>query len=167
MASWRIQTCQYLEEAFPPCKELFSDCAATFEQTYKPLIKNLNTASVIELSELFEDFCKLARRLWRLRTNIKVQELGDESLRQFQVMSANMEAHSTVKLLSGDKRLDGRPICMVVSPRIVSEPIEAKRTGSVKAVIWSAAQVWVSNEKAPYEAQEALKAGMMHLYGYM
>ena len=146
--AWRIQTCQYLEKAFPPSSEAFLRHAQIFTRNCRALIGTLDGEMTAELAGLFGHFCGLAQRLWKLRTNIRVQELGDESLRKFEVMFAGMEAHPTVGLLHGDKRLDGRPICVVVRPRIVSEPIDAKpvRGGGMNGIVWSAAQVWVSSE---------------------
>ncbi|KAF4333496.1 hypothetical protein FBEOM_12678 [Fusarium beomiforme] len=147
--TWRIQTCQYLEQAFPPHKQALQSCAETFAKTYELLIEPLDGESFTQLTKLFEDTCSLALRLWKLRTNIKIQDLRDDTLHRFQSMFGDMEAHPTVRLLKGDKRFDGRPICVVVRPRIVSEPVEAEGRG--RGIVWSPAQVWVSNwEDAGY-----------------
>ncbi|KAG9495762.1 hypothetical protein J7337_012320 [Fusarium musae] len=147
--TWRIQTCQYLEHAFPPHKQGLQACAEGFAKTYEPLIEPLDRESLTQLTKLFETTCSLALRLWKLRTNIRIEALGDATLHQFQSMFGDMEAHPTVGLLKGDKRFDGRPICVVVRPRIVSEPVESENRG--RGIVWSPAQVWVSNwEDAGY-----------------
>ncbi|KAF5552877.1 hypothetical protein FMEXI_2657 [Fusarium mexicanum] len=147
--TWRIQTCQYLEQAFPPHKQGLQACAEGFAKTFKPLIEPLDRESLMQLTKLFETTCSLALRLWKLRTNIRTEALGDATLHRFQSMFGDMEAHPTVGLLKGDKRFDGRPICVVVRPRIVSEPVESKSRG--RGIVWSPAQVWVSNwEDAGY-----------------
>ncbi|KAG5745423.1 hypothetical protein H9Q69_012348 [Fusarium xylarioides] len=147
--TWRIQTCQYIEQAFPPHKEGLQACAEGFVRTYEPLIEPLDRESLTQLTKLFETTCSLALRLWKLRTNIRIEALGDATLHRFQSMFGDMEAHPTVGLLKGDKRFDGRPICVVVRPRIVSEPVESENRG--RGIVWSPAQVWVSNwEDAGY-----------------
>ncbi|KAF9765175.1 hypothetical protein IL306_002585 [Fusarium sp. DS 682] len=144
-ATWRIQTCQYLEQAFPPHKQALQSCAENFAKTYEPLIEPLDETSLMQLTKLFEKTCSLALRIWKLRTNIKIQELGDDTLQRFQSMFGDMEAHPAVGLPKGDKRFDGRPICVVVYPRIVSEPVESGDRG--RGIVWSQAQVWVSNSQ--------------------
>ncbi|KAF5981276.1 hypothetical protein FBULB1_4842 [Fusarium bulbicola] len=147
--TWRIQTCQYLEQAFPPHKQGLQACAEGFAKTFEPLIEPLDRESLTQLTKLFETTCSLALRLWKLRTNIRTEALGDATLHRFQSMFGDMEAHPTVGLLKGDKRFDGRPICVVVRPRIVSEPVESESRG--RGIVWSPAQVWVSNwEDAGY-----------------
>ncbi|EMT74227.1 hypothetical protein FOC4_g10002708 [Fusarium odoratissimum] len=147
--TWRIQTCQYLEQAFPPHKQALQTCAENFAKAYQPLIEPLDRESLTQLTKLFETTCSLALRLWKLRTNIRIEALGDATLHRFQSMFGDMEAHPTVGLLKGDKRFDGRPICVVVRPRIVSEPVESENRG--RGIVWSPAQVWVSNwEDAGY-----------------
>ncbi|KAF4960364.1 hypothetical protein FGADI_1011 [Fusarium gaditjirri] len=147
--TWRIQTCQYLEQAFPPRRQALQACAEGFAKTYEPLIEPLDRESLTQLTKLFETTCSLALRLWRLRTNIRIETLGDATLHRFQSMFGDMEAHPAVGLLKGDKRFDGRPICVVVRPRIVSEPVESESRG--RGIVWSPAQVWVSNwEDAGY-----------------
>ncbi|KAF5669336.1 hypothetical protein FCIRC_9279 [Fusarium circinatum] len=147
--TWRIQTCQYLEQAFPPHKQALQACAEGFAKTCEPLIEPLDRESLTQLTKLFETTCSLALRLWKLRTNIRIEALGDATLHRFQSMFGDMEAHPTVGLLKGDKRFDGRPICVVVRPRIVSEPVESESRG--RGIVWSPAQVWVSNwEDAGY-----------------
>ncbi|ENH73323.1 hypothetical protein FOC1_g10008808 [Fusarium oxysporum f. sp. cubense race 1] len=147
--TWRIQTCQYLEQAFPPQKQALQTCAENFAKAYQPLIEPLDRESLTQLTKLFETTCSLALRLWKLRTNIRIEALGDATLHRFQSMFGDMEAHPTVGLLKGDKRFDGRPICVVVRPRIVSEPVESENRG--RGIVWSPAQVWVSNwEDAGY-----------------
>ncbi|KAI7762554.1 hypothetical protein LZL87_008900 [Fusarium oxysporum] len=147
--TWRIQTCQYLEQAFPPQKQALQTCAEGFAKTFQPLIEPLDRESLTHLTKLFETTCSLALRLWKLRTNIRIEALGDATLHRFQSMFGDMEAHPAVGLLKGDKRFDGRPICVVVRPRIVSEPVESENRG--RGIVWSPAQVWVSNwEDAGY-----------------
>ncbi|KAF5582206.1 hypothetical protein FPCIR_9638 [Fusarium pseudocircinatum] len=147
--TWRIQTCQYLEQAFPPHNQALQTYAEGFARTYEPLIEPLDRESLTQLTKLFETTCSLALRLWKLRTNIRIEALGDATLHRFQSMFGDMEAHPTVGLLKGDKRFDGRPICVVVRPRIVSEPVESGNRG--RGIVWSPAQVWVSNwEDAGY-----------------
>ncbi|KAF5710907.1 hypothetical protein FMUND_9258 [Fusarium mundagurra] len=147
--TWKIQTCQYLEQAFPPHSQALQTYAEGFARTYEPLIEPLDRESLTQLTRLFETTCSLALRLWKLKTNIRVEALGDATLHRFQSMFGDMEAHPTVGLLKGDKRFDGRPICVVVRPRIVSEPVESENRG--RGIVWSPAQVWVSNwEDAGY-----------------
>ncbi|KAF5587615.1 hypothetical protein FPANT_6843 [Fusarium pseudoanthophilum] len=147
--TWRIQTCQYLEQAFPPHNRALQTYAEGFARTYEPLIEPLDRESLTQLTKLFETTCSLALRLWKLRTNIRIETLGDATLHRFQSMFGDMEAHPTVGLLKGDKRFDGRPICVVVRPRIVSEPVESENRA--RGIVWSPAQVWVSNwEDAGY-----------------
>ena len=95
-----------------------------------------------ELIDLFETFAKLALRLWKLKTRIRLE--GLTCLHRFEGMNADMEAHSTVGILAGDKELDGRPICVLVQPCIVSEPILEGRS-KPQRIVWSKASVWVSN----------------------
>ncbi|KAF4487752.1 hypothetical protein FAGAP_11399 [Fusarium agapanthi] len=147
--TWRIQTCQYLEQAFPPHEQGLQACAEGFAKTYEPLIEPLDRESLTQLTKLFETTCSLALRLWKLRTNIRILALGDATLHRFQSMFGDMEAHPTVGLLKGDKRFDGRPICVVVRPRIVSQPVESE--SCERGIVWATAQVWVSNwEDAGY-----------------
>ncbi|KAF5649372.1 hypothetical protein F52700_645 [Fusarium sp. NRRL 52700] len=147
--TWRIQTCQYLEQAFPPHNQALQTYAEGFARTYEPLIKPLDRESLAQLTKLFNTTCSLALRLWKLRTNIRTEALGDATLHRFQNMHGDMEAHPTVGLLKGEKRFDGRPICVVVRPRIVSEPVGSENRG--RGIVWSTAQVWVSNwEDAGY-----------------
>ncbi|KLO90626.1 uncharacterized protein LW93_11047 [Fusarium fujikuroi] len=141
--TWRIQTCQYLEQALPPHNQAMQAYAEGFARTYEPLIEPLDRESLTQLTNLFATTCSLALRLWKLRTNIRVEALGDATLHRFQSMFGDMEAHPTVGLLKGDKRFDNRPICVVVRPRIVSEPVESEKRG--RGIVWSLAQVWVSN----------------------
>ncbi|KAK3367253.1 hypothetical protein B0T24DRAFT_651556 [Lasiosphaeria ovina] len=152
---WRIKTCKVLEKMFPPTRRgIFSRMAFQFVQTYGFLLRPFpgDSENASELVDVFQTFGQLALRLSKLRTNITVQGLDDpaHTLAYFHAMQGDMEAHSSIYLLPGEKRLDERPVCVVVWPRIVSEPIEwqggttavaagSKAKGST--IVWSNAVV--------------------------
>jgi hypothetical protein len=133
-------------------RDLCAIRAKNFAETYEALMKPLDKIGREELIDLFVGFGKLALKLWKRKTNIKVESLGDPTLGDFKVMYGEMEAHSSVGLLAGDHSLDGRPICVVVRPRIVSQSI-AERGGRAKGIVWSTASVWVS-KKDPSRSEE-------------
>jgi hypothetical protein len=138
-------------------RDLCVEQAKNFAETYEALIMPLDSISEDELIDLFEALRTLALKMWKRKTNIKVESLGDPTLDDFKVMYGDMEAHSSVGLLAGDHSLDGRPICVVVRPRILSQPI-VDRGGRAKGIVWSTASVWVSkaepgSEDFPGDAQ--------------
>ena len=157
---WRIQTCDFLERTTHPSKvrDFCTAQAKSFAQTYEKLMIPLNETDTEELIGLFVSFGNLALKLWKRKANIKVESLGDHALNDFEVMYGKTEAHSSVGLLAGDHSLDGRPICVVVRPRIVSQPI-TERGGTAKGIVWSAASVWVSKKDPPRHEKHENPAG--------
>lgn len=159
---WRIETCKFLEQVCPPsspaAKRIFHAMAMDFVMKYRFLIQPLSSHSEQELVDLFENFGRLALRLSKRRTAITIEDFSyhSGSLTHFHAMHDYMEAHPAVKLLAGDGRLDGRPICVVVWPRIVSEPINklSSNGASGSSVVWTSAVVWVSNKEEEGEAAE-------------
>ncbi|KAM5349522.1 hypothetical protein ACJ41O_006027 [Fusarium nematophilum] len=144
LVSWRIHTSEFLEAAFPPSPQFFRDPAKDFATTYASLIKPLDDIGHAELASLFERFGTLALQLWRRKSSIRVQGLEDGSLRLFNSRAGDVEAHGTVHLEAGSTRLDGRPVHVLVRPRIVSEPV-IEGGHQAETIVWSSAVVWVSN----------------------
>lgn len=144
-----MRTCEFLEAAFPPNGDFFAQRAQAFASRYAYLLEPLDETGMAELADLYERFCWIALQLWKRKALISVEGLGEqEGLKHFLSGDGEMEAHASVQHELGSTRLDGRPIHVLVRPRIVAEPIlNSGRSGS--RVVWSNAVVWVSNNQGP------------------
>lgn len=151
---WRIHTCQLLERLTPRDKldARFAAMAQDFADTFDYLHEPLDDQGLTELVNLYRTFGRFAMRLSQRRAIVQVQDLGSPTLAEFRATRGGMEAHSSVKLLPGDTSLDGRPVCAVAWPRIISTPVVGENTqasrGVGRPILWTNAVVWVSKKDA-------------------
>lgn len=144
-ATWRVHTCEFIEAAFLPASPSFEHHARDFADSFSSLIRPLDENALAELAGIYETFGKMALQMWKRKTHIHVEGLEHPDLRDFRVGGMGMEADSIVGLEDGNTELDGRPIGVMVRPRIVSQPVlEGGRLGG--RVVWCNAVVWVSSE---------------------
>jgi hypothetical protein len=139
---WRIQTVACLEAIAPFDPMTSASYARQFEQNFKFLLKELDEQSREDLGKLFTDFAHLALKLWKLRTNIAVYSMPDFADTKFELGSKLMDGEPS-KVSSLGRKLNGRPIGVVMRPLIVSEPVVPADRRSYQ-VVWSKALVWVS-----------------------
>jgi hypothetical protein len=124
--------------------------AKNFIKQWEMLIRQPVEAEEEELLvHVIDKFVNLASKLWCLKSDIRFQSLerfgGDV---QFRVHSHEMAAAQVLALEDGSTRLDGRPIPLVVRPKIDASPrIGSKNTG--QRIIWAKAIVWVSDQAEP------------------
>lgn len=141
---WRLCTIDILTAACPIHPDLFKRSAEAFVSKCAGLLRPLDSDLQIKLLEIFMTFAKLTMRLWKLRVaSIQPLDLSALKTTPFAASSPHMAAHPTTALPAGDKRLDGRPISMVVRPQIVSEYVSDGPTESRRKVTWSKASVWL------------------------
>ncbi|KAJ4213219.1 hypothetical protein NW759_011063 [Fusarium solani] len=144
ITTWRVQTVEFLEVTFPPSKHYFRERAEDFTRKYACLLQQVHEDALLELSELMEQFCKLALQLWKRHVLISVEGLEQQDLKHFRSAQPDMEAEDSVLHGARGARLDGRPVQVMVRPRIVSEPVH--QDGQLAdRVVWSKAVVWVSS----------------------
>ncbi|KAI8652522.1 hypothetical protein NCS57_01316400 [Fusarium keratoplasticum] len=144
MTTWRVRTVEFLEAAFPPSRQFFEERAEDFVRQYACLLQQVNQDALSELTELMEQFGKLAIQLWKRHVLISVEGLEHQGLKHFRSANADMQAEDSVLRGVRGSRLDGRPVQIMVRPRIVSEPVHPDGQLADK-VVWSKAVVWVSS----------------------
>ncbi|KAJ3456440.1 hypothetical protein MRS44_016463 [Fusarium solani] len=123
ITTWRVQTVEFLEVTFPPSKHYFRERAEDFTRKYACLLQQVHEDALLELSELMEQFCKLALQLWKRHVLISVEGLEQQDLKHFRSAQPDMEAEDSVLHGARGAHLDGRPVQVMVRPRIVSEPV--------------------------------------------
>ena len=152
---WCIRTCELLKQVTPPneLNGLFAAMARDFADAYSYLCEPLDEDGAGKLVKLYRTFGRLALRLTKCRAVMEVQGLGDRTLDRFRVAHGAMSAHSAVKPPERDASLNGRPVCVVTWPRIVSTRVDGgqRRRGFGSSgspavpIMWANAVVWVSN----------------------
>lgn len=144
VTNWRVHTCGFLEAVFPPSSRFFEERAELFAEKYGYLMRELDDDCLPELTELMERFGGLAMQLWKRHVIIQVEGLEQADLKEFHSAKADMELHASVRGGTAGQELDGRPVQVMVRPRIVSVPV---REGGQLAgrVVWTNAVVWISN----------------------
>ncbi|KAJ4199848.1 hypothetical protein NW767_007828 [Fusarium falciforme] len=91
-----------------------------------------------------EQFFKLALQLWKRHVLISVEGLEEQDLKHFRSGQPDMEAEDSVLNGARGAHLDGRPVQVMVRPRIVSQLVH--QDGQLAdRVVWSKAVVWVSS----------------------
>lgn len=154
-ASWRAKTIEALDLAFSWTRESFVPWATEFYEAHEDLLVRPNHETCDELLDIVIAFARFALKLWKLKTRITVHGLNDFQLdppRTFSSRAPDMIAHAAVSLPAGSSRFDGRPVCVVVTPLVRSQPLDGKGSPSDSArrtVVWTKASVWVSNKKGP------------------
>ncbi|ORY17908.1 hypothetical protein BCR34DRAFT_376630 [Clohesyomyces aquaticus] len=127
------------------CRGLVS----SFVESWSILIR---TPVDVEEEEILVDivtkFVDLTSKLWSLKIDIRFQSREYLSGRvRFSARSPEMQAAQILALEDGSRRLDGRPISLVIRPKI-----DASRGGGSKnpgqRIIWAKSVVWVSNQPA-------------------
>lgn len=142
--TWRVQTVEYLEAVFPAPKQYFRERAEDFVKRYACLLQQVPEDALLELSDLMEQFCKLALQLWKRHAIISVEGLEQSDLKHFCSTQPDMEAEDSVLQGARREQLDGRPVQVMVRPRIVSQLVH--QDGQLAdRVVWSKAVVWVSS----------------------
>lgn len=143
---------------FPLHDVPFRAMAVSFCTTYNRLLASLDENVVDELEAIFSDCAKLALRIWKAKKDVRVYGLelfaGDPKRSNFKSSSPETRPDPAVQLAVRDSRLDGRPICMAVTPLICAyfRPGKGK---AVEQVVWSRATVWISNkDRAPPQYAE-------------
>lgn len=137
-----------LERMFSLGEIPFRAMAESFCTTYRHLLKSPDENVVHELEEIFSECAKLALRIWKAKKKIGVygpERFSSDPRRRFMNSSPETKPDPAVQLAVRDPRLDGRPICMVVTPLICAyfQPEKAK---ALEQVVWSKAIVWISNK---------------------
>lgn len=144
ITTWRVQTVEFLEVAFPPSKDYFRERAQDFVRRYACLLQQVPEDALLELSELMEQFCELALQLWKRHAIINVEGLEQHDLKHFRSAQPDMEAEDSVLHGARGTDLDGRPVQVMVRPRIVSQLVH--QDGQLAdRVVWCKAVVWVSS----------------------
>ncbi|KAL7947534.1 hypothetical protein V8C42DRAFT_288560 [Trichoderma barbatum] len=140
---WRIRTVESLEKAMPLGPRLVENKAKAFIQNYPFLLKDeVDDQALKDLIQLFVDFGSMTLNLWKTRTIIKVYGLPNFAKYKFSVDSIFIEADGVTSLASR-RRLQGRPIGVVIRPLITSEPLGQDGEAS-KEIVWLKAVGWVS-----------------------
>ncbi len=128
----------------------FKAMAVTFCSTYSHLLESLNENVVRELEIIFSDCAKMALKIWKAKKDIRVYGLdqfaGDPRRCNFWSTSPETKPDPALGLAVRDSSLDGRPICMVVTPFICAYFGNGKGKAP-EQVVWSRATVWTSNKK--------------------
>ncbi|KAL2673961.1 hypothetical protein Neosp_012407 [[Neocosmospora] mangrovei] len=136
--TWRVQTVEYLEAVFPAPKQYFRKTAEDFVRKYARLLQEVPEDALLELSDLIEQFCKLALQLWKRHAIISVEGLEQSDLKHFRSTQPDMEAEDSVLQGARGANLDGRPVQVMVRPRIVSQLVH--QDGQLAdRVVWSKA----------------------------
>ncbi|KAJ4317354.1 hypothetical protein N0V84_007411 [Fusarium piperis] len=144
ITTWRVQTVQYLEVAFPPSRRFFEERAEGFVRQYACLLQQVHEDTLLELAKLMGQFYKLAMQLWKRHALISVEGLEQENLKHFRSAQPDMEAEDSVLRGGGGENFDGRPVQVMVRPRIVSQLVH--QDGQLAdRVVWAKAVVWVSS----------------------
>ncbi|WAO95664.1 Hypothetical protein NCS54_01329800 [Fusarium falciforme] len=116
ITTWRVQTVEYLEVVFPPSKDYFRERADGFVREYSCLLRQVHEDALSELSELMEQFFKLALQLWKRHVLISVEGLEEQDLKHFRSGQPDMEAEDSVLNGARGAHLDGRPVQVMVRP---------------------------------------------------
>ncbi|KAK1465440.1 hypothetical protein CCUS01_07557 [Colletotrichum cuscutae] len=143
---WRLHTYEALERQDGQNPETlrrsdpFRRYAQEFYQSNGSILKSPDQDTLDELTGFYKEFSSLAQRLWKLKTCITVEGLEHPSLKTFS--GGDMVAHDLIRNARdcSTTQLDGRPVQVLVRPRIVSRPL---RDRSERGVVWSQAVVWV------------------------
>ncbi|RSL66601.1 hypothetical protein CEP54_003637 [Fusarium duplospermum] len=146
--TWRVQTGEFLEMAFSHSEAhleaILNKRAQRFARQYAFLlcVQDFDENMCSELVELMKRFGKLAIQLWRRRVLIMVDGLEHEDLQHFRP-GQDMELEDSLRRLGG-LRSDGRPVQVIVRPRITAQMVHLGGKLAEK-VVWSKAVVWVSD----------------------
>lgn len=116
--------------------------ARQFENDFVFLLGKLDEEAREDLGKLFTAFALLALKLWKTRSSIAVIGMPTFADTAFELGSKHMDGDPTTVSSLG-RRLDGRPIGVVMRPLIVSKPI-VPEDRQQEEVVWSKAFVWVS-----------------------
>lgn len=152
--AWRVQTIELLEGNFALTPSALAPLTAAFMQRSRMLVRNSKEAES-ELTSLFAGSARFALKLWKLKRTVQVDGLDYFAGREFRSGWNRVEAHSVVKLRAGDTSLDGRPICLVVRPGILSQPMGLTPGTASPGVLWSRASVWISNQVPQASREQA------------
>ena len=126
-------------------EELSLAKARAFVAEFDFLLAEMDQESLQDLTKLFEDFARLAIKLWKARTSIRISGMSELADSPFQVGSSKMDGQQAVVSALG-QRLNGRPIGVVMRPLITSESVT--RDGQPQQpVVWLKALVWVSSQE--------------------
>ncbi|KAF1995079.1 hypothetical protein P154DRAFT_581215 [Amniculicola lignicola CBS 123094] len=110
------------------------------------------------LIKIISKFVDLTSKLWCLKTDIQYHGLGHlEDNTRFSVGSKDLVAARILQLEDGDTRLDGRPIPLVLRPKIDASP--RLGSGGKERVVWAKGVVWVSNRANPKAAVKGAGKG--------
>ncbi|KAF2462661.1 uncharacterized protein BDR25DRAFT_386277 [Lindgomyces ingoldianus] len=153
-AIWRSDTIKLLmeDEHSHTQKKLaaYRRLAKSFIQRWRMLIRSRVEVEEEELLVgLIARFADLTSKLWCLKADIEFHGLdhfGGEV--RFRVCSNEMSGAQVLSLEDGSTRLDGRPIPLVIQPKIDA----SRKTGcnhAGKRTIWAKGVVWVSNQAVP------------------
>ncbi|KPM42132.1 hypothetical protein AK830_g4381 [Neonectria ditissima] len=123
VTNWRVGTCRFLEDVFPPSTPFFKKKAELFARQYDYLMRELDEVCLPELTELMEQFGGLALQLWKRHVLIQVEGLEQADLKEFHSAKSDMDLHAGVRSKAAGQRLEGRPVQVMVRPRIVSVPV--------------------------------------------
>jgi hypothetical protein len=138
-----------LERMYPLREIPFRALSVSFCTTYSHLLESPNENVVRELEIIFSDCAEMALKIWKAKKDIRVygldQFVEDPRRCNFRSTSPETKPDPAVGLAVRDPSLDGRPICMVVTPLICAYFRHAKGKAP-EQVVWSRATVWTSNK---------------------
>ncbi|KAK8913484.1 hypothetical protein VCV18_011490 [Metarhizium anisopliae] len=145
LIDWRIQIVKYLEQDVNKKTELYTKRANLFEEQFRFLLKkDRNEDDHSDLVDHFTDFSRLALRLWKDPTTIKVQGMPQLAAEDYLPGSPLVEYHHLSP--SFKERRPQRLFAMVLTrPLIVSKPV-APEGKPQREVVWSKAVAWVSGD---------------------
>lgn len=136
---------KYLKEDVNKKTELYTKRANLFEEKFGFLLKkDRNEDDHSDLVDLFTDFSRLALRLWKVPTTIKVQGMPQLAAEDYLPGSSLVEYHHLSP--SFKERRPQRLFAMVLTrPLIISKPV-APEGKPQREVVWSKAVAWVSGD---------------------
>jgi hypothetical protein len=135
----------------------FKDMAKTFCANHHHLLLSPEDDTTIrQLASIYQTCATLALKMWKMKRDIVASSLkmfnkraaSGQSGGSFMHNSPETVPDSTMQLKPrGDSLLDGRPICIVITPLVCAWFQSGKDKALTEKVVWSKAIVWASNKK--------------------
>ncbi len=160
--TWRSETVKLFRENYDSEQHKVEAVSRVFAQAFAQkrcsLIRQpIDDEEKNALVDIFASFMKLSAKLWSLKTDIQfhgLEHFGGKDI-TFQSSSPEMSSARICGLGDGSTELDGRPIPLVLQPKIDASPRIRGRKEVTRRTIWAKAVVWISNQPKPKAVRKA------------
>lgn len=127
--------------------QVYHAVATDILQSIGPLLNpDLPSDEQTTFLDIVAEFGNLALRLWSQNHHVYYHSLHKLKGELFRETRPDLEAAQALRLEKGDRRLDGRPVVVVLQPLILAAGTQDGKNYN-KSRIWSKAVVWVSDCK--------------------